>query len=148
MPPTWFNVFGPGLRINDKRVIPDLFSDAFSGEAITLLSDGKATRSFCYVSDAIDGFLKVMLAGRPGEAYNVGNDSEEVAMLELARRISSLFGGLDVSFQSSKDKDYLTDNPQRRFPDLTKIRSELGYQPKVSMDEGLRRMKDWYSRNR
>ncbi len=143
-----FNVFGPGLRIDDRRVIPDLFSDGFSGKGITLLSDGTATRSFCYASDAIDGFLKVMLSGRPGEAYNVGNDSEEISMLELARKVSSLFGGLEVTFQKSRDKDYLTDNPQRRCPDLGKIRGELGFRPSVDLDEGLRRMKDWYSRNR
>jgi UDP-glucuronate decarboxylase len=143
-----FNVYGPGLRIDDKRVIPDFFSDGFAGKGITLLSDGSATRSFCYVSDAIDGFLKVMLDGKPGEAYNVGNDSEEISMLELARKVSALFGGLEVEFQKSQDRDYLTDNPQRRCPDLRKIREELGFRPAVALDEGLLRMKGWYEQVR
>lgn len=143
-----FNIYGPGLRINDKRVVPDFFSNGFKGEDIVLLSDGKATRSFCYVSDAIDGFLKVLMKGTNGEAYNVGNGNEEISMLELARRTAALFEGIDVKFQKSEDKDYLTDNPQRRCPNIDKISKELNYQPKVNLDEGLKRMKVWYDDNR
>ncbi|MEW6722665.1 MAG: NAD-dependent epimerase/dehydratase family protein [Candidatus Micrarchaeota archaeon] len=141
-----FNVYGPGLRLDDKRVIPDFFSNGFRGEDIALLSDGRPTRSFCYLSDAADGFLRVLLRGRNGEAYNVGND-EEISMLDLARKISGLFGR-GVTFKKSEDKEYLTDNPMRRCPDLAKIRSELGYSPKVALDEGLARTKKWYERNR
>src|SRR4030042_1338398 len=65
-----FNIYGPGLRLVDKRVIPDFFYNSFRGEDIVLLSDGTATRSFCYVSDAIDGFLKVLMKGKDGGAYN------------------------------------------------------------------------------
>jgi UDP-glucuronate decarboxylase len=141
-----FNVYGPGLRIDDKRVIPDFFSNGFRGEDTVLLSDGKPTRSFCYVSDAVDGFLRVLLRGRDGEAYNVGNE-EEISMLALARKVAGLFGR-SVAFSKSQDKEYLTDNPIRRCPDLTKIRTELGYSPKVPLDEGLSRSKSWYERNR
>ncbi|HSB47818.1 MAG TPA: NAD-dependent epimerase/dehydratase family protein [Candidatus Bilamarchaeum sp.] len=138
-----FNVYGPGLRLDDRRVLPDLFSSAISGKDITLLSDGSATRSFCYVSDAIDGFLKILLKGADGEAYNVGGGDGEISMLALARKVSSLYGGREVKFRMSEDKDYLTDNPQRRCPDLSKIRA-LGYAPSISLDEGLPRLKAWY----
>lgn len=144
-----FNVYGPGMRIDDRRVLPDFFRDGFEGRDIALLSDGKATRSFTYVSDAIDGFMRVLFSDFNGEAFNVGNDREEISMLELANHVRSLFGNkISVSFKTSEDKNYLTDNPNRRCPDLAKIRAMLGYEPKVMIKDGLARMKSWYERNR
>jgi len=144
-----FNVYGPGMRIDDRRVLPDFFRDAFDGKDIALLSDGKATRSFTYVSDAIDGFMRVLLSDFNGEAFNVGNDKEEVSMLQLANEVRTLFDNkISVTFKTSEDKNYLTDNPNRRCPDLTKIRAMLGYEPKIMIKEGLKRMKSWYERNR
>jgi dTDP-glucose 4,6-dehydratase/UDP-glucuronate decarboxylase len=144
-----FNVYGPGMKIDDRRVIPDFFRDAFDGRDIVLLSDGRATRSFSYVSDAADGFMKVLLSDFSGEAFNVGNDREEITMVTLANEVRALFGNkISVVFKTSDDKNYLTDNPVRRCPDLGKIRRLLGYEPKVMIREGLGRMKDWYMQNR
>lgn len=144
-----FNVYGPGMRIDDRRVLPDFFRDAFEGRDIALLSDGKATRSFTYVSDAIDGFMRVLFSDFNGEAFNVGNDREEISMLQLANEVCALFGNkISVTFKTSDDKNYLTDNPSRRCPDLTKIKTMLGYEPKVMIKEGLKKMKSWYERNR
>jgi UDP-glucuronate decarboxylase len=139
-----FNVYGPGLKLADKRVIPDFFSDALSRKKIAILSNGQSTRSFCYVSDAITGFMSALLSHHDGEAFNVGNDELEVNIKTLAALIADLVGGVEIEFGKSPDKDYLTDNPQRRCPDLTKARTLLNYQPRVSLKAGLIKTFAWY----
>jgi nucleoside-diphosphate-sugar epimerase len=148
-----FNNFGPGLKITDRRVIPDFARDIFAGRDIVMLSDGSATRTFCYVTDAVTGYYKILVNGRPGEAYNVGVETPEISMLDLARKLASLGSELfgykgNVVFQKSDDKDYLIDNPNRRCPNITKARTQLGYDPCITLDEGLRRALIWYSANR
>jgi dTDP-glucose 4,6-dehydratase/UDP-glucuronate decarboxylase len=135
-----FNVYGPGQRIDDKRVIPDLMTAALARQPIVLFSDGRATRSFCYVADAIRGMLAVLLADVAGEAFNVGNDEQEISMGELARLMAGIASPppLPVEHRISADAHYLTDNPQRRCPVLTKLRG-LGWQPQVGLAEGLAR---------
>jgi dTDP-glucose 4,6-dehydratase/UDP-glucuronate decarboxylase len=147
-----FNNYGPGLNINDRRVLPDLARNVLNGEDMVLLSDGRATRTFCYVADALSGYLKVLVNGQPGEPYNIGTDAPEVSIRELAERVASLGNELfayrgSVSYQTSTDAAYLTDNPNRRCPDLTKARSTLGYRPEVTLEEGLRRTLIWYREN-
>jgi UDP-glucuronate decarboxylase len=148
-----FNNYGPGLKITDRRVIPDLARDVMDGRDVTLLSDGSATRTFCYVADAVVGYYKVLVNGRPGESYNVGTEEPEISMGELAERIVA--GARDllgyrgtIVRQASTDTDYLVDNPTRRCPLLAKAREELGYEPSIDLDEGLRRTILWYSSNR
>ena len=148
-----FNNFGPGLKISDRRVIADFARDILAGRDIVMLSDGSATRTFCYVTDAVTCYYKVLVKGRPGEAYNVGVETPEISMVDLARKMvflgSELFGYKgNVVHQKSHDKDYLIDNPNRRCPIITKARTELGYEPRVPLDEGLRRALIWYSANR
>jgi UDP-glucuronate decarboxylase len=148
-----FNNYGPGLKITDRRVIPDFARDILSGRDIVMLSDGSAKRTFCYVADAVVGYFKVLVKGRPGEAYNVGVETPEISMSELADRVVALgkelfsYSGKVVRGESS-DKDYLVDNPSRRCPVIAKARTELGYDPQVTIDEGLRRSLIWYSGNR
>ncbi|MBK7947550.1 MAG: NAD-dependent epimerase/dehydratase family protein [Deltaproteobacteria bacterium] len=148
-----FNNYGPGLKISDRRVIPDFARDILNGRDIVMLSDGAAMRTFCYSADAIAGYYKTLVNGRPGEAYNIGVETPEISMLELADRMvalgTELFGyrGRLVR-KESEDKDYLVDNPNRRCPVITKARTELGYDPQVTLDEGLRRSLVWYSGNR
>ncbi|MGH9638613.1 MAG: NAD-dependent epimerase/dehydratase family protein [Bryobacteraceae bacterium] len=136
-----FNVYGPGQRLDDKRIIPDLVSAALERRAIELFSDGRATRSFCYVSDAIRALWLILLSDANGEAFNVGNDEREIAIGELAELISQVAGPprLEIRHRISEDKHYLTDNPQRRCPDLGKLRGRLGWSPKVPLAEGLER---------
>ena len=148
-----FNNYGPGLKITDRRVIPDFARDILNGRDIVMLSDGSAKRTFCYVADAVVGYFKVLVKGRPGEAYNVGVETPEISMSELADRVvalaKELFGYAGkVVRQESADKDYLVDNPNRRCPIITKARTELGYDPQVTIEEGLRRSLIWYSGNR
>jgi len=148
-----FNNYGPGLKITDGRVIPDFARNILTEEDIVLLSDGSAKRTFCYVSDAVLGYFKVLVNGGAGEAYNVGVESPEISVMELADRAvalgKELFGyrGRLVR-KTSSDKDYLVDNPVRRCPVITKARTELGFDPQIMIDEGLRRSLVWYAGNR
>ncbi len=136
-----FNVYGAGQRIDDGRIIPDLMKAAAHNEPLVLLSDGRATRSFCYIADATAGFYRAMLVGHPGEAYNIGNE-HEVSIREVADLVSRI-SGTPVTFEKSIDPHYLTDNPQRRCPDLTKSRSHLDYAPFTSLEDGIRRTLAW-----
>lgn len=139
-----FNVFGPGMRLDDQRVLPDFARAALSGKDITIFSDGTPTRSFCYVSDFIVGLLNVLVNGKPGEAYNIGNDCEEITMLDLARLVAQESGDRSkIVFQTSADSKYLTDNPQRRAPNLSKLRSLGGFEIEVPLREGIRRYLAW-----
>jgi UDP-glucuronate decarboxylase len=148
-----FNNYGPGLKITDGRVIPDFARNILGGEDIVMFSDGLARRTFCYVADAVAGYYKILVKGRSGEAYNIGVETPEISMAELADRVAALgrelFGYTGkVVRQQSADKDYLVDNPSRRSPVITKARTELGYDPQVPIEEGLRRSLIWYSGNR
>jgi UDP-glucuronate decarboxylase len=148
-----FNNFGPGLKISDRRVIPDFARDILAERDIVMLSDGSAKRTFCYVADAVAGYYKILVKGRPGEAYNIGVETPEISMKELAEKVVALGRELfgykgKVVHRPSEDSDYLIDNPNRRCPVISKARSELGYDPQVSLDEGLRRSLLWYSINR
>lgn len=138
-----FNAYGPYLNLDDGRAIPDFFRNAIEKSKIIMYSNGSPSRSFCYVSDSIRGFLKILFQGKPGSIYNVGND-EEVSMKELSEKIKNLVGDVEICYQKSDDKYYTTDNPQRRVPELSKIKSELKYLPKISLDEGLQRVYKWY----
>jgi UDP-glucuronate decarboxylase len=138
-----FNIYGPGLHPEDRRVLPDFSRGALLEKKIRLFSDGTPTRSFCYIRDGLAGFLAVLISDYNGEAFNIGND-QEISMLELARLVAEMVGGVEIEFQQSPEGDYLTDNPRRRCPDLTKARTLLGYRPQVSLEAGLRRMLAWY----
>jgi len=135
-----FNVYGPGQRLDDGRIIPDLVSAVLAHRPIVLYSDGRATRSFCYASDAIRGMLLILLSDVSGEAFNVGND-EEISIADVARIAAELDGPnpLPIRFALSEDGDYLSDNPVRRCPDLRKLKSLGDWEPRVKVREGLAR---------
>jgi len=140
-----FNNYGPGLKITDKRVLPDFFRDVLFDRDINLLSDGKATRTFCYITDAITGYLLILLSEHNGESFNIGIEKPEISMLELAKKVIDISQKpLKVTYQQSADKEYLTDNPQRRCPVIAKAKTLLGYNPSVSLEEGLRRTYEFY----
>jgi nucleoside-diphosphate-sugar epimerase len=148
-----FNNYGPGLKISDRRVLPDFARDVLAGRDIVMLSDGSPSRTFCYSADSICGYYKALVRGRPGEPYSVGIDTPEISMRDLADRVVStareLFGYEgQVVVKTPEDADYLVDNPSRRCPDMSKSRRELGYDPTILIDEGLRRSLVWYHYNR
>ena len=136
-----FNVYGPGQRIDDGRIVPDLMQAALKRQPIVLYSDGRATRSLCYVRDAVAAMLCLLLSDHDGEAFNVGNDEEEIAMGALAERMADVAAPprLAVEYRVSADHHYTTDSPQRRCPNLDKLRRATGWQPEVRLDDGLRR---------
>jgi nucleoside-diphosphate-sugar epimerase len=148
-----FNNYGPGLKISDKRVIPDFARDILADRDVVMMSDGSPTRTFCYVADAVAGYFKILSQGKAGESYNIGTGSPEISMAELADRMVTsgreLFGySGKLVRKASTDKEYLVDNPNRRCPDITKAKTEVGYQPSISLTEGLRRTMIWYNENR
>ena len=143
-----FNNYGPGLKITDTRVLPDFARDVFAGRDIVMLSDGSPKRTFCYVADAVTGYYKVLTRGRPGEAYNVGVETPEISMAELADKVTAIgreLFGYKGKVVKKVDAEYLIDNPERRCPIITKARTELDFNPSILVDEGLRRSMIWYS---
>ena len=147
-----FNNYGPGLMITDRRVIADFARDILAGKDITLLSDGTPRRTFCYVADATIGYYKILVRGRKDETYNIGVQRPEISIADLAERMVKLgrllFGYQGKAiFKVSPDRDYLIDNPNRRCPMIDKARDELGFNPTISLDEGLMRSLIWYYDN-
>ena len=149
-----FNNYGPGLKITDGRVLPDFARDALAGRDIVMLSDGKPTRTFCYITDSLSGYLKVLVRGRRGEPYNIGTETPELSMRALADKVQQFskelwgYEGRVIQKVSSEGEVYLADNPNRRCPIIEKARTELGYAPEVDVDTGIRRALNWYYYNR
>ncbi len=138
-----FNNFGPGMSLTDRRAPADFALAVLRNEAIVIHSDGKPTRTFCYIADAIDGYIRVLLHPR-FDCFNIGSDGIELSVEQLAGIYSEAAAELwgyagEVSYAPSPEKDYLTHNPTRRCPDLTKARSELAYCPQTDVAQGVRR---------
>lgn len=138
-----FNVFGPGMGHEDRRVLPMYAYKALNKEVIPVHGDGHQTRTFCYITDALEGFLRILLLGKPGEAYNIGNDENEISMRNLAKLVTIIEGN-GASFETIPyPSHYPAGEPQRRCPDLAKARENLGYTPKVQLGEGVLRFINW-----
>lgn len=138
-----FNNYGPGMKINDKRVPADFAKAIYEQEDIIILSSGTPTRTFCYIADAITGYLKILLYGKY-DYFNIGIDKPEISVKELADIYvaagKDIFGYEGkVSYNISEDKEYLTHNPERRCPNIVKARQKLGYEPTIEVAEGIRR---------
>jgi UDP-glucuronate decarboxylase len=142
-----FNNYGPGLRLNDGRVLPDFSRDVLNDRSIVLYSDGSPTRTFCYSSDALTGYLLALLSPHDGEAFNIGADAPEIAMRDLAALMLRVGGSnRRVEHRVNAESDYLTDNPNRRCPDISKARAKLGFEPRVGLEAGVTRLLEWYRR--
>lgn len=126
-----FNTYGPRMRLNDGRVVPNFIKQALNGEALTVYGEGNQTRSFCYVSDLVDGIYRLLLSDEPLPT-NIGNPSE-MTILQFAQRINALTGNPGGIIYKPLPKD----DPQQRQPDITKARRILGWEPKVGLDAGL-----------
>ena len=128
-----FNTYGPRMRFNDGRVIPELLGNALAGRPLVLHGDGSQTRSFCYVSDLVDGLLRVGLDdGNDGEIFNIGNPAE-ITIRQLAERIRDLVQP-DLPIVST---DARPGDPARRRPDISKVRARYGWEPMVDLTVGL-----------
>lgn len=138
-----FNNYGPGMRLGDKRLPADFAKAVIEGRDLVILSDGTPTRTFCYVSDAITGYLLCLLHGKY-DYFNIGVEKPEIMVRDLARiykeSAAEIYGYKgEVHYQQSDDPAYLTDNPNRRCPIIAKARDLLGYAPQVLVEEGVRR---------
>ncbi|MGY4473567.1 nucleoside-diphosphate-sugar epimerase [Bradyrhizobium sp. USDA 3364] len=138
-----FNNYGPGMRIDDRRLPADFARCVINRRDIVILSDGSPTRTFCYISDAITGYLLCLLHGKY-DYFNIGVDRPEISVHGLAEIYQQasleLFGRRGaVVFERSLDAEYLVDNPIRRRPAIKKARDILGYSPKILVNEGVRR---------
>lgn len=147
-----FNNYGPGLKITDRRLLADFARCVLDGKDIVMYSDGSPTRTFRYIADAVVGYYRVLTRGRAGEAYNIGADRPEISVRDVAAKVVEAARELfdyqgRVVHQVHEDRDYLTDNPQRRCPAIDKARAELDFDIEVSLDDGLRRMLRWYHEN-
>ena len=128
-----FNTYGPRMRLNDGRALPNFVYQALSGQALTIYGDGKQTRSFCYVDDLIDGIYKLMLSDEH-LPVNIGNP-QEISILEFAERIRKHFDNVpQIIFEPLPQ-----DDPKRRCPDISKAKRILKWEPKINLEEGLKR---------
>jgi dTDP-glucose 4,6-dehydratase len=133
-----FNTYGPRMRLNDGRALPNFVYQALRGQPITVYGDGKQTRSFCYVSDLIEGIYRLMNSDEH-EPVNIGNP-QEITILEFAERVRALLG-LDVPIIF---KPLPQDDPKQRCPDISKAKRLLGWEPKVNLNEGLQLTLDFF----
>lgn len=155
-----FNVYGPGMQATDYRVLPNFAARIALGEPLEVYGNGNQTRTYCYVADAIGGFLRVLLHGRAGEPYNIGNPSPELSVRQLAETINSAIspaaraalypdsgtrgGEVPIPFNvKPHPASYPADEPSRRCPDIGKASRELGYAPRITLEDGLRRFFGW-----
>ncbi len=138
-----FNVFGPGMGHADRRVLPMFAYKAINKEPIPVHGDGHQTRTFCYISDAVTGFLKVLLIGTRGQAYNIGNDEAEISMKDLAEMFTKLAGNGASYELIPYPSNYPAGEPQRRCPDITKAKHELDFKHRVTLEQGLSRFLEW-----
>ncbi len=133
-----FNTYGPRMRPSDGRVVPELCMQALQGRPLTLHGDGKQTRSFCYVSDLVDGIVR-LFEGPVTGPVNIGNPVEKT-MLEFAQAIQTLMGSkLELKYLPAR-----TDDPRRRCPDITRARTLLGWEPRVGLEAGLKLTLDYF----
>jgi len=133
-----FNTYGERMRLNDGRVVPNFISQALKGEDITVYGNGKQTRSFCYISDLVEGIYKLLISDF-NEPVNLGNPDEKT-ILQFAKII--------IKLTDSKSKIIFkplpVDDPKQRCPDISRAKKILKWKPKVSLEEGLKRTIDWF----
>ena len=136
-----FNTYGPRMRLNDGRVVPNFISQALSGKPLTVYGDGSQTRSFCYYTDMIEGIHR-LLKSDVDTPVNLGNPTE-YTILEFAKKIIEATG----STSGIIHKKLPQDDPKVRCPDITKARELFGWEPKVSLDEGLKKTISFFSKS-
>jgi len=141
-----FNIYGPGMKHIDYRVIPTFIYNGLKGKDLPVHDKGIQTRTFCYISDAITAIFKVLISGKKGEVYNIGNDKPEIGMFELAQIISEMLNNGVKPKRKNYPQNYPAGEPQRRCPDLTKIRTQLNYEAKVDLKTGLKQTIQWFKK--
>jgi len=141
-----FNAYGPGIRPDDFRVLPNFIEHALRKEPLPIHGDGRNTRSFCYINDAVEAIFRVLFCKESGEYFNIGNPSPEISVKDLAYLVRDAMPyKVDVVSIDPPHAVYATSDPKRRCPDITKLQRLTGFEPKVPLEEGLRRTIRWFS---
>ncbi len=137
-----FNTYGPRMQLKDGRVVPNFIDQILSGKPLSIYGSGKQTRSFCYVSDLVDGITRLLFSKLTGPV-NIGNP-REFTIMEFAELIRKFYDPkAKIIF-----KELPTDDPQQRKPDITLARKELGWEPKIPLEEGIKTTMEWFRENR
>lgn len=144
-----FNVYGPGIRPDDYRVLPNFIEHALRKEPLPIHGDGRNTRSFCYISDAIESIFRVLFAKENGEYFNIGNPGPEISVRDLAYVVKDAMPyKVDVINIDPPHAVYASSDPKRRCPDISKLQRVTGFRPKVSLEEGVGRTIRWFSESK
>lgn len=138
-----FNVYGPGMKQNDYRIFPNFISDILSKKQLKIYGSGNQTRTYCYITDAIEGFLRVIVLGKSGEAYNIGNTKPEISVKNIVKILKKINGGEIKSKVINYPASYPEDEPIRRCPNISKANKDLKYEPKISLEKGLKNYLFW-----
>lgn len=142
-----FNVYGPGMKEKDYRVLPNFASRIVSNQALHVYASGTQTRTFCYITDAMNGFIRVLVNGVPGEPYNIGNPKPEISMTDLVKETEKAIGKSVKVERVAYPNSYPADEPQRRCPNIYKAQKDVGYIPQVDLSTGLKRFYEWAFKN-
>lgn len=141
-----FNIYGPGIRPDDYRVLPNFIEHALRKEPLPIHGDGCNTRSFCYINDALEAIFKLLFSGANGESFNIGNPEQEISVEDLAKLVAqSMPFKVDVVSVDPPHAVYASSDPKRRCPDISKLQSVIRYRPRYSLAEGLNRTIQWFS---
>ncbi len=139
-----FNVYGPGIKWDDFRVLPNFIYNALKGSDLPVYGEGDHTRSFCYMTDAVVEIYKILLSNFSGEVFNVGNQNDEVSVMDLAKIVTGIFDNKIGIKKVAGGAVYATANPKRRCPDLNKLGRMIGYYPRIDLKAGLLRTIQWF----
>tara|TARA_A100000164_G_C21909895_1_gene775084 strand:+ start:1122 stop:2162 length:1041 start_codon:yes stop_codon:yes gene_type:complete len=142
-----FNVYGPGMGQKDYRIFPNFISNILNNKKLNIYGSGKQTRTYCYITDAIEGFLRVACYGKSGEAYNIGNNKPEVSVRDIYKILKKIHNKKIKAKFMPHPKSYPNDEPQRRCPNINKAKKDLKYKSKVELEIGLQKFIYWAKNN-
>ena len=142
-----FNVYGPGMGQKDYRIFPNFISNIINNKSLKIYGNGNQTRTYCYITDAMEGFLRVVSLGKSGEAYNIGNNKPEVSVKDIYKLLQNITEKKIACKIVNHPKSYPDDEPQRRCPDISKARKHINYKPKIKLKNGLKTFLNWASLN-
>jgi len=135
-----FNIFGPLMAKNDFRILPNIIDKIKKNKTILIHGNGQQTRTFCYITDAMTGFFKVILSNKYGRIWNIGNPNNEISMINLIKIFNSILKKGNKYKLINYPKNYPADEPMRRCPDITQSRKNLNFKPKIGIKQGILRM--------
>ena len=138
-----FNIYGPGMNQKDYRIFPNFISNILANKELNIYGSGKQTRTYCYVTDAIEGFLKVIYYGKSGEVYNIGNNKPEVSVKDVFKILNKITDKKISAKFITHPKSYPDDEPQRRCPNTNKAKKDLRYTAKIKLEVGLKKFLSW-----